>query len=337
MPPPITQALLFDYFAGRLTTLQKEMIATWARDPANEEFFYECLHAWEIAHPQYLPDEAAALANYRRLLRQPTDQAGQPTQPVPAWVAPPRRLYQRWWSVAAIASLLLGLGLWLGVDFLTYQTYRTDYGETRQLQLPDGSVVVLNANSSLKVPRFGFGQPARQVFLQGEACFSIVHTPQHQRFVVKTDSLFHVEVLGTEFTVYARSRQKRVVLTRGEVQVQYRPEKQPPVQVTMKPGDLMTLDSKGQLRLKKVSRPESFAAWTRNQFIFDNTSLLEISEMLHNNYGLQVEIEGEQLATQTLTGSFGARTADELLAALTDILEVKVVRQGNRVVLSDLK
>ena len=103
---------------------------------------------------------------------------------------------------AAVALLLLTTGLWTFRNVLIYKTYHTASGETKTFVLVDGSQVTLNTLSSLRVPRWGFGSSSREVFLDGEAAFSVRHTPDGRKFIVKTQKDFEVVVLGTEFSVF---------------------------------------------------------------------------------------------------------------------------------------
>ena len=105
--------------------------------------------------------------------------------------------------------------------------------------------------------------------------------------------------------------------------------------MTMAPGDLLTLDeSRGDLAVRKVLHPENFAAWQQGRFIFENTPLSEIKNILQENYGLQVRLQGQGLAAQTVSGSFKALSADELLQALSETLDLNVIRQDKHVVLT---
>jgi ferric-dicitrate binding protein FerR (iron transport regulator) len=330
----VTKEILFDYFAGRLTALQRSHIAEWAKDPGHEEWFYQCLDEWERSRLQYPAEVESSLERYRGFLHQvPVEETAPPAT---AHFTPDNRQWYRWLAAACFV-LLSGLGLWLYRDTLLYQVHATAYGETRPLELADGSQVVLNANTSLKVPRFNFGRGNREVYLDGEAKFSVSHTRDHRRFVVHTRKGMDVVVLGTEFSVFSRPRGTRVVLTSGKVQIQYQPGTQPGNQLTMKPGDMVTLHENGQLAVKKVAQPEKHAAWALKQFVFENTSLQEISAMLMETYGVRVEIGDKGLASQTLTGSFSAQSADELLQAVSEILEINMTRKGNRIILTQSK
>jgi transmembrane sensor len=328
---PVSQHLLSTYFAGQATALQKRVVEDWVKDPQNEELFYESLHEWEMENLSCLPDVSQAIAAFQAQAAGPALPAGGSAV---GPVGPSRARGWRHWLAAASVVLVLGVGTWPFRQALLFKTYATGYGQTAALVLPDGTQVALNANSQLQVPRLGFGQSTRQVYLKGEANFSVVHTPDDQRFVVHTDSLFKVEVLGTDFTVFARERQTKVILTKGKVEVHYgQAEGQRPV-LTMAPGDVVTVNKKQKkLQVEKVSQPENYAAWKHNRFIFENTSLLEIKDILAENYGLEVLIKGDLLARQTVSGSFQAYSVNELLQALSEVLEVNVIRQDNEVTL----
>lgn len=337
MKNEVTQELLFRYFEGSATAFQTQLIDAWAKIPEHREQFYAHLEAWEAQHPQYLPDVAEALRRHQARLEARPEARPEDLGARLAWPAEPRRpffLLRGWraWGVAASLALLLGSG-WVFRENVLYQTYATAYGETRALTLPDGSRVTLNANSRLRCPRFGFGSRTREVTLAGEATFSVVHTPDGRRFVVKTDRHFEVVVLGTEFTVYTRSRGGRVVLSRGKVQLRY-DEGPARRQLTMTPGDAVTLDRRGQVKVRRLRQPDNVAAWRENRFVFEETTLTEIAQLFEDTYGLRLSIPDSSLARWTVSGSFTARNADELLESLTEAASLRYTRRAGVVVLS---
>src|SRR5207237_1398505 len=134
---------------------------------------------------------------------------------------------------------------------------------------------ILNANSSLTVPRFGFGDYTRNVLLKGEANFSVAHLPGNQKFVVKKADGPDVVVLGTEFTVYNRLHQFKVSLSKGKIQLKYN-EKEQNKNLIMRAGELVTIDSKGKAVQKKNVDPDKFSAWKDNRYVFDQTSLQDV-------------------------------------------------------------
>src|SRR6266404_8039455 len=94
----------------------------------------------------------------------------------------------------------------------------TKPGSTSQIQLPDGSVVWLNASSNLTYDK-NFGKTFREVNLTGEAFFNVTKDPSHP-FIIHT-KVIDVKVLGTEFNVkgYPNDAYTETSLIRGSVEV----------------------------------------------------------------------------------------------------------------------
>lgn len=328
MEPEINKEFVFNHFARKTSPLQRELLARWLREQANEERYYEWLEEWETRHPQYLAPTEAAYARYSAFLeRNATNETVVESSP---FLSNQRNGFRRSWLIAASILLLLGTGTFLARNQLVYKTYKTGFGETRSLRLADGSAVTLNANSSLRVPRWGFGRQTRDVLLTGEANFSVTHTPRNQRFVVKTNNNVEVVVLGTEFSVFARKRGARVALSKGRVQLQYQ-EGTTPRQLVMRPGQLVSFDHANRVALSVTKRPERHPAWQDKRFVFDETPLQEVAYMLEESYGLQVEISDPELAQRVLVGSLRADNADQLLQSISELLDIRAVRHGNRV------
>lgn len=325
MESDINKNFIFGHFARETSPLQRERIAQWLREKANEEQYYEWLEEWENNHPQYVAPTESAYQQYSVFLDQnPAHKIG----PAPALSGGQNWPRRRWLLAASV--LLLGTGAFLGRHQLVYKTHETTFGEIRSFRLPDGSAVILNANSSLRVPRWGFGHQTRNVLLTGEANFSVTHTRGHQRFVVNTKNNVEVVVLGTEFTVFARKRGASVALNRGRVELYYR-EDATPRQLVMKPGQLVTLDPANHVALQAIKHPEPRPAWSEKRFVFDETPLREVAHMLEESYGLRVEINDPELAQRVLIGSLRADNADQLLQSISELLDINVIRQGNRV------
>ncbi|WP_439488249.1 FecR family protein [Algoriphagus sp.] len=121
------------------------------------------------------------------------------------------RTEKRSWKLAAgILAVLFSVatGYWLmlprQVEFVT------DYGETLDITLPDSSTVKLNSNSRLTYSDNWEEQTVREITIEGEAFFSVVHKVDHQPFRVLSSKGVTIEVLGTEFNVY--NLQKRLKL-----------------------------------------------------------------------------------------------------------------------------
>lgn len=325
----INRDLIFDHFANKTTTLQKRLIEEWLRDEANQEQFYQWLVEWEQQFPSYQPQIEAPLQQFiEHMDVSPLSVRSSDPEPIEAGLT--LNNWNGWRRLVACAVLLLGVTFWLLREQFIYNTYQTDFGQIRTVRLDDGTTVKLNANSSLRVPRWGFGSKDREVLLKGEASFSVTHTLDHLPFIVRTARQLDVVVLGTEFTLTARQYKTRVVLKKGKVQLRYL-EHEVPKQVVMKPGDLVTLDRSNHAELKTAVQVENYSAWEARRFVFDEMTLEEVADQLEESYGLEVEIKGKELPGRVLMGSFRAGNLDELLQTLSELLDINVVREGNKV------
>ncbi len=323
----MTKELIFDLFANKVTPLQRRLIDEWLLEAGNEEVYYQWLEEWEMQSPEYLPQSDALLANYRTFLQSNAAPVQEDTEAAATVFS---RSGWTKWLLAASVLLLAGCLGWFFQDALLYRTYQTQYGEIKKLSLPDGSTATLNANSTLKLARWGFGQFNRNVYLEGEANFSVKHTVDHQKFTVRASRNFEVVVLGTEFSVFSRERASRVALEKGEVLVHYQ-EGQQTKELVMKPGELVSLDAKTHMAPPKITVPKNLSIWQDKRFVFDETRLSEVAAMIEETYGLKVSIRSEALGNRTLMGSFRAENVDELLQAISELLDINMLRQGKTV------
>lgn len=300
----------------------------WIKEEGNLEQFYHALAIWEKQNLQYASDTNEAINRHlmrmEKALKAESEQAHE-------WVSSRKTYRFRWLIAASLAFLLLAAG-GLYQTIWQYKTYATDYGQTLSLTLHDGSQVTLNANSSLRIPRFGFDEDSRTVLLEGEAEFRVKHTTDHKRFIVKTPKALDVIVLGTEFTVFARKRATRVVLNSGKVQLSYNHQQQNE-QKFMKPGELATINKEGHIEIQPIAPTEEPAAWKDHRFVFLSTPLSEIALMLDEVFGVKVVIPEKQVAQMTVSGSFTAHSAEELIQTLSEASTLTYQKEKRTIIL----
>ena len=218
MNPEITQPLFTAYVRGTASAAEATAVRTWLAQPANQLLAQH----WMLQHWEGLDAQAGATSeepDYEAILARLHQQlAFAPRSPAVA----PAPVWRRWAAAAAVVGALLGGSGWL----LTHrapatQTLATAYGQTRTVQLADGTSVTLNGHSTLRYPAAWTPGKPREVWLDGEGYFAVQHQADNQRFVVHTTAGFNVEVLGTKFTVSRRQDRGRVVLLSGKVRVHF--------------------------------------------------------------------------------------------------------------------
>jgi ferric-dicitrate binding protein FerR (iron transport regulator) len=240
---------------------------------------------------------------------------------------------RRFWLVAAAAIGLLLL-LYTGANLSpqkvdTALTYHTGNGERTDVQLPDGSVVKLNANSTLKFDEAQWlEENIRTVWLDGEAYFDVAPTKTKTKFVVNTNEV-QVVVLGTEFNLRSRSATSEVVLAEGKIELQVEDKTIP-----MVPGDLITYSSaQKKLESKKV-KPTDYSAWKDGMAVY-NDVLSEVTKELEILYGIEFIIQNNELKQRQIQLAVPADSLDQLLKTLELIYpdEISIKKDNNQIII----
>lgn len=248
----------------------------------------------------------------------------QDIRPKPLFVAKQsafRRFRPAW--IAASVALLACLALYFLMNLGSSQViYRTGFGETLALTLPDSSKVILNANSLLTYSSDWHSSDVREVWVEGEAFFDVQHLESHQPFKVYPTSGVEVEVLGTQFNVYHRNRQTKVLLGEGNVTLSFT-DNPKPSKILMTPGDLVEYDSQ-KIQKKRVN-PEAYVSWTKNVLQLESTKLAEMVRMAEENYGIAVEVGPGVDVDQSASGSMPLSDAQSFMRLTAKIFNVRVV------------
>ncbi len=244
------------------------------------------------------------------------------------------------WNTAILSFVILLVIA--GIVFLNNNTpgeinnYKTGYAQTKRLTLPDGSKVILNANSTLRITANWTNDSEREVWLEGEAFFEVEKKPSTgQKFIVHARDV-DVEVLGTRFNVNTRHQKSTVSLEEGKVKLSAKGELQTILQrnkqvavIEMKPGEIARAGDSIGIKVLNAPEVENNSGWIRNEWHFDNTTLREIAVMIEDLYGYKTEMTDEKLLDFLVSGDLRAANINELLAVLefTHGLKMKIEKR----------
>ena len=232
-----------------------------------------------------------------------------------------------WYWSAAVVLVLLAFGLtFLFQGHSKTIQLATNYGQVKRDKLPDGTEVILNANTNLVLGKSWVEGNAREVWVKGEAFFHVKKTSQHDKFIVHT-SAFDIEVTGTSFNVINENGKSSVVLKEGSVKI-HRPGEP---EILMRPGDLVEF-ANNQIEKKRAVK-EDYLAWTYNKLVFDNTKMSAVANIITEHYGIDVKLEGDSIEEKTVTGIMPNDNLDVLLEALDATQEFVIKRTNNTIVI----
>jgi len=236
------------------------------------------------------------------------------------------RKYARVIAAAIIAGLLCTAGIKyyyatensLAASPEVWKAIHVEDGKLVQVQLPDGSVIVANGGSRLKVLE-SFGGGERRIRLEeGEAYFEVARDTLHP-FIVHTPHI-RVQVLGTSFSVrdYHDENDAGVRVSTGKVAVTTGTDS---LQLTR--GESVTYDKKFTSIARGVIKPEMVNAWTRNELVFDNASLENVLQVLKHRYGYAFEVRQQKLMDKRFRATFRDQSLMQILDQLALIGSLK--------------
>ncbi|WEK36349.1 MAG: FecR domain-containing protein [Candidatus Pseudobacter hemicellulosilyticus] len=213
------------------------------------------------------------------------------------------------------------------IDPVKQQTMAAGMYETKQLILPDSTIVILNAGASISYPDH-FRDDKRQLTLQGEAFFAVAPLAG-KPFIVQTSTVA-VQVLGTSFLVNdgPASAGVSVSVLTGKVRV----NKAHQQLGILTPGKQLLLDKGTGIATLRNADLALAAAWTNNLFAFHETPLKEVFSNIQRRFQVQI-ITTEGITDKLFTGTFSNKDSlDDILLALELSTGVHVKKIGHKTI-----
>jgi transmembrane sensor len=232
------------------------------------------------------------------------------------------------WIIAAAAVVVVVLGaFFIQQGILSRSRVNTQFGEIKSQILPDGSEVLLNANSEVNFSDSWKQGTTREVWVKGEAYFKVKKTASKSLFIVHTNK-FDIYVTGTQFNVMNREDKSNVLLQEGQVILRRQEGKD----IVMAPGDFLEFnDNHFQKRLVST---ETVVAWKDRKIDFNNTLLTDALHMIEQHYGVHVKIGDESLVNKRITGILPNDNLDVLIEALSALNEFQVEYKDNNITIT---
>lgn len=223
---------------------------------------------------------------------------------------------QRTWWMSIAASLFLVTSFAL-IYYSSYYnpliTISSGNFANKQVTLADGSLVTLNANSTLKYFKLLSGDK-RQVRLEGEAFFEVTKNPARP-FVIEAGK-GQVKVLGTSFNVNTAQAQVEVTVRTGKVQLSSTEKRG--LAITLLPGNRGTLHN-DQLEKDTVASENEYA-WKTGILVFRKERMSSLVKVLENTYHRKIILDNNA-ASCAVTATFKNQTLESVLEELKLILK----------------
>lgn len=206
---------------------------------------------------------------------------------------------RRNWIIGIAASFILAVGAFFIFNQNSNQlTIATSLAEVRTVELPDGSVVHLNAESSVSFPKNGWND-VREVELVGEAFFEV---KRGSSFTVFTDN-GSVQVLGTSFNVRSRGALMQVACKTGKVKVASASGLSEQI---ITPGLTVSIEN-GLVSEPIETRLDRIDSWRNGQYDYESIPLEQVLNEVKRLYKVEIEHDfSESELTSPITTTFSS-------------------------------
>lgn len=231
------------------------------------------------------------------------------------------RNYQK---IAAIIMLPLLIGSAVSIAILNgklptrseaWHTVETLPGQKSILDLPDGTRVWMNSGTSISYP-IDFMEQSREIKLQGEAFFDVVHDKKRP-FIVSMNDL-NVQVLGTEFNVsnYKNENDNFIYLKSGSIQLLSTKNNTDRLLYRMKPGERAIYSKNRDKLMIGRGHDDECLAWLDGKLIFRDESIADVVRKLNRWFNVEISVIDEEILDYSYTATFQHETLEQILELL---------------------
>ena len=341
--------LLARYLAGECTSREEQKVRDWIEHSArNAERFKEYKRVWDLSADGHASrkDSFDTAGEWKRMRARIADRQDNPAKHgQDSTIRKDFRttsLHSATQMFVRVAAIFLVAGF---IGFYAYQNFyqpepksqetvlrevSTTKGQRVNMTLGDGSSVMLNAESTLRLPR-EFEPEVREVFLEGEAYFEVEENPQKPFVIHSRQSV--VQVLGTAFSVrsYPEDERVRVVVKEGRVAFSAAEGDNADAKILgsseMGLFDISTQDVERQT----VEDLELYLSWRQGYLKFEESSMAEVARSLERRYDVEVVFADPQLEELSLTAFLKSRSIRNVLEVITTSLEMEYELNDNTV------
>lgn len=235
----------------------------------------------------------------------------------------PRFTLKRYWMQIAASLLLLIAGSLTVLTFMQRNEINAlaeqnvvirsgDYGKSL-VTLPDGTIVHLNAKSSLTYSQ-DFGRNDRKVALSGEGFFEVKKDTE-KKFTVGTGYM-DITVLGTKFNVYAYEAKDIVEMSLVEGSVDVTTSRPPYQSIRVKPNEKVVYNKRTGNLLHERTSNKMETAWINKELVFRSERLEDVFRCLSRKFAVTFSVDDEALLNDVYTGTFDDENVESIMRVL---------------------
>ncbi|PCK09589.1 MAG: hypothetical protein COA42_03520 [Alteromonadaceae bacterium] len=211
---------------------------------------------------------------------------------------------------------------------MEFESYQTAYGEQREVTLSDGSIILLNTDTSVSV---SYSDDLRQISLnRGEAFFDVESDAERPFDVLVPSGV--IRVLGTQFGVRRSHEYTTVTVIKGRVGLDAQldapaGEKQVyQADLTLQANQRFVLEAADENAVPETIDASSILAWREKRLIYRGDSLSNVVVDLDRYFEENIRLADASIAMMEVVAIIQLNDVDVTVAALAASLNLDVTR-----------
>lgn len=326
-------SLLQKYIENRCNEDELRTLLQWLKSPDNpHDFDFVSESLWDKLDGKYRYPDTNRITELNRevdvLLKKIKTEHIAPRKTIVT-----RRIF--FYRIASVVLLLIGLGigyLMIGdkdaPEEITYKEITADRGMIKEYTLEDGSHIILNSESKLRIPS-DYNGKNRSIEMVGEAFFEIAPDP-HKPFII-TNGETQVRVLGTSFNVkaYAEDNIIGVTVSTGKVLVNI-PDMD--LQLKVMPMEHLVVDRQTSNVTKLNLAENNYTKWIGGTLYFDKEPLIEVLKTINRKYNKSVILQCKN-CNPLISGTHDNKSLEAVVDAISFTTGLKHKEEGDSIIL----
>jgi ferric-dicitrate binding protein FerR (iron transport regulator) len=282
--------LIADSLSGSLSVESELQFRQWLlSDPDNKEKYDRLKKLWENGMADYTFYQMANEQEAWNALKTKLS-FKEETKVIPGPFNKGQQTIKRYFAVAAILMVLIGIGFLITLIRNNPTIYETAYNEQKKITLPDGSNIVLKPQTKIEVLPY-YNKTNRTVIMtSGEASFKVIHQV-NKTFIVDLGAT-HVKDIGTSFTIQKGKRLISVSVSSGKVSF---------VKIATNETRELTAGKSVTFNIQNVSFGKITSVVNESLLDFNNTPLSDVIDAVQKVYGKKIELSEIKIAQKKLT------------------------------------
>lgn len=213
---------------------------------------------------------------------------------------------------------------------ITYIEKTSAKGEKKNIRLADGTHIILNSGSNLRIPS-DFNHQDRLIELEGEGFFNVTSNPD-KPFIIKSGNA-QVRVLGTsfDFKSYKEDEFIKLTVSTGKVRVNVTDLD---LQLSVFPNEHLSVNKVDGSMKKETIGENNYIKWIQGSLYFNKEPIREVIKTINRTYNRKVVLQCRN-CDYKITGTHDNKSIEAVIEAICFTTGLHSREEGEKIILYD--